>query len=440
MAIENAAQIASGLSALGTCVAIALFASQIPMMRTMMKEGDAGSYTKVPTYLLLGTTVQWMLYALFVQGRWDLFAVNAIGVAFCVTYVGLFAAYSQGASRRTIMQVGVGIVGAAVLMYVALFKLLPAGVLPSRALIVALVADLVNTAMFASPLQSVHAAVLNLDASRVPALLTLASLLCGLNWSAFGIVIDDYFVAAPNMIGSILSLLQLVALGYIRVQNNKVASKATVVSAANVTQPHEEHATASDMHRDDSAGILMHALPDVNTTTLTPVAEEGGMHASDSAQSLDGMHDAVMKQESRRLMPATAAAITVAAPTPREVPHSDDHVGIDMDDVHATIQELREDAIRRSASSVARTARRGMSASASGTTELRVRAASSGLTPSTATTAASMSAEINAEQPISRAPSVRLRGVSSSTPKVTAGSATPVAAASPAAATPRVGP
>lgn len=70
--------------------------------------------------------------------------------------------------------------------------------------------------MFVSPAQALHGAILSLDDSRVPRLMSVASLLYSVIWTAFGALISDYFIVTPNGCGIALSLAQLSALLYIK--------------------------------------------------------------------------------------------------------------------------------------------------------------------------------------------------------------------------------
>ena len=84
------------------------------------------------------------------------------------------------------------------------------------ATICGVVAAAVNVVMFAAPTASIVTAVRELDYRRVPFAFTVVCLASGLVWSAFAILAGDAFLLTPNVIGTVLSSAQLVALGYIR--------------------------------------------------------------------------------------------------------------------------------------------------------------------------------------------------------------------------------
>lgn len=214
--------IALGFSSFGTVLAIILFASQIPMFRQLIRAGSSEGFTVPPTFFLFGNCLLWSGCAIFVQHRIDLLAVNGIGVAFTIVYLAIFIRYTHDpVKKRKLFTISMSIFAFSVGVFVVLF-LLPLGVPAEPAGVIAKsCAVAFNICLFGGAINAVRDAVRTLDASKVPTLLTVVSLLCAMNWGLFGLVIDDAFVAAPNGIGVLLSGGQLAALVYIRVQQKK---------------------------------------------------------------------------------------------------------------------------------------------------------------------------------------------------------------------------
>jgi len=214
--MPTADEVALGLSGFGTFLSLVLFLSQIPSIRRMAREGDAAPYPKTPNLLLLGNCLLWSGCAIFVQKRGDLLAVNGIGAAFTTTFAILFYKYTKDhASQRRLFWLVAGMyIGTAV--FFAVLFLMPFDIPEAMAGGIAkTVAVICNTAMFGGTIRAVVTAVKQLDSSRVPTLLTITCLLCAAVWGLFGVVIDDWFVVAPNAAGVVISGVQLIALGYI---------------------------------------------------------------------------------------------------------------------------------------------------------------------------------------------------------------------------------
>ena len=288
-AIFMSATAADGLAIAGTIFAIGLFASQIPMMRQIVKEGtlpcstashgtrthqmprrlafparaaSADGFSTLPTYLLLGTVGSWLGYAICVLHRVDLIILNTIGIAFQCAYLVVFARYSSKVGRQRIAFALCGIVIPITALHVILFAIFPRETAAWNSYFSATSAALVTISMFVSPAQALHGAILSLDDSRVPRLMSVASLLYSVIWTAFGALIGDYFIVTPNGCGVALSLAQLSALLYIKCRKRSLREdsiptvtslRISGVDGSDVSSPSEQASAAVDSFPPDPA-------------------------------------------------------------------------------------------------------------------------------------------------------------------------------------------
>ena len=72
-----------------------------------------------------------------------------------------------------------------------------------------------NVAMYASPITAISAALRTFDASVLPVLLTVASCATSGLWFAYGLLVANLWIAAPNAAGLLLCLSQLGVVLYI---------------------------------------------------------------------------------------------------------------------------------------------------------------------------------------------------------------------------------
>jgi hypothetical protein len=211
-----AATVADGLAIVGTIFAVGLFSSQIPMVRRIAQQGSAKGFSCLPTYLLLATVASWLGYSACVLRRIDLVVLNAIGFIFQCVYLVVFSRYSDYAARRQILLVFCGINIFVAAQYVILFAIFPSETGAWSSEFTASCAVIITISMFISPARALYGAYLELDESRVPEFLSLASLLYSSVWAAFGALIGDYFIVTPNACGVALSVAQLATLMYVK--------------------------------------------------------------------------------------------------------------------------------------------------------------------------------------------------------------------------------
>ncbi len=72
-----------------------------------------------------------------------------------------------------------------------------------------------NVAMYAAPLSAISRAIKDDDPTVIPALLTVANTFLSACWLVYGLLVGNWFVAGPNVAGTLLCLAQLAATGYV---------------------------------------------------------------------------------------------------------------------------------------------------------------------------------------------------------------------------------
>lgn len=77
-----------------------------------------------------------------------------------------------------------------------------------RTLLVGVIADIFNVAMFASPLSAMRGAWLAQSTAGLPGLLSLVMLVCAGTWTAYGAYQADASILVPNALGTAVTLLQ----------------------------------------------------------------------------------------------------------------------------------------------------------------------------------------------------------------------------------------
>ena len=210
------------LSWLAFAFNVGLNLSQAPLMLQMVRDEAAFSdaaiaskYKAAPALNQIMTGGMWIAYAVTVlPSNTALFANNAIGIAAAVLYVCAFLYARPGALAKARVA-GAGLVAAGVplLIYGALYG--PAPPYAARDAWASGLTTCITIAFWASPLVALRAALLDLDASRVPVPLTLLMLCTTAAWTAVGVYVGDITLIVCSAIGLALSALQLATLGFI---------------------------------------------------------------------------------------------------------------------------------------------------------------------------------------------------------------------------------
>ncbi|CAI5725679.1 unnamed protein product [Peronospora destructor] len=202
------------LRVLTTCSSVLLNVSPWPEFARIHRQRTPGPLTVLPVVMLFCNSFLWTMYGFMVGQLFPLFATCFLGQCTCAGFIAVYYRWSpdRPAVRRTIAKAGS--VMALCMAYVILGA---RGVTnQSREQVITTLAMMcisINICLYVSPLDTMKRVVRTKSAASLPITLCSANLLNGLLWVAFGITEGDFYVLAPNAIGSVLSIAQ-VALYY----------------------------------------------------------------------------------------------------------------------------------------------------------------------------------------------------------------------------------
>jgi len=193
------------ISFTATVVTIAMFLSPWRTVQEIRQKNSVGTISATPFISSLLNCILWVTYGLVVNNK-VVGGVNAVGVVTSTYYIITYWSYTSPATRGT-LQRNLGIaLGAAVVLYLYIFFVIEEDL---RAKTLGLMGSVVSLWMFASPLEQMSVVVRTRSTESMIFALSLMSLLCALSWTIFGHMIQDKYVFIPNLLATILSLIQL---------------------------------------------------------------------------------------------------------------------------------------------------------------------------------------------------------------------------------------
>ncbi|KAK6146482.1 hypothetical protein DH2020_020351 [Rehmannia glutinosa] len=132
--------------------------------------------------------------------------VGVIGFIIEIVYLSLFLIFSD--SKKRLRLVVIVVAECLFMAVLALLVLTLAHSTKLRSTIVGSICMLGNIMMYASPL-SVMLVISTRSVEYMPFFLSLFSFLNGISWTAYALIRFDPFIVAPNGMGSLLGLAQL---------------------------------------------------------------------------------------------------------------------------------------------------------------------------------------------------------------------------------------
>jgi uncharacterized protein with PQ loop repeat len=206
------------VSTTGTVLAFLMFMAQMPSMYVVIfKTKSVERLSILPTIGQSLNFLSWVFYTL-ANGDGNVFRVNAIGCGFAAFYLGVFLVYTRGKEAWTRL---LTLLGASVLVFGGLWAGISLGVADLDARISGLgaVAVACNVAMYGAPIRAIVTAYRDLDPDLIPLLLTCVNTATSACWLVYGLLVGpNWFLAGPNVAGTILCLMQLAVAMYVNIR------------------------------------------------------------------------------------------------------------------------------------------------------------------------------------------------------------------------------
>ncbi|XAR55168.1 hypothetical protein NMG60_11030584 [Bertholletia excelsa] len=205
----SAESVRTAVGVLGNVISLILFLSPVPTFVQIWKKGSVEQFSPTPYLATLVNCGLWVLYGLPMVHPHSLLVVtiNGSGVVIELVYLLLFIRFSDQKKRLRVLVVMLaefvflGVLALLVLSLVHTTKL--------RSTVVGSLAVAGNILMYASPLSIVKMVITTKSVEYMPFYLSLAAFANGVCWTSYAVIRFDPFIAAPNGLGTLFGLLQL---------------------------------------------------------------------------------------------------------------------------------------------------------------------------------------------------------------------------------------
>lgn len=201
------------MGVLGNAACLFLYASPILTFKRVIRKGSEEGFSCVPYVVTLFNCLIITWYSLPVVSRgWENYLVVTINGLGIVLELSFILIYCWFASSKTKVKVVAGMVLPAILIFSVIAA--TSGLLfndhPHRKLYVGTFGLVASAALYGAPLVAVSKVIQTRSVEFMPFYLSLFSFLASSIWLAYWLLSADIILAVPNVIGSALSILQLV--------------------------------------------------------------------------------------------------------------------------------------------------------------------------------------------------------------------------------------
>ncbi|XP_059310740.1 bidirectional sugar transporter SWEET16-like, partial [Lycium ferocissimum] len=196
------------LGIIGNVISILMFAAPIKTFKRIIKKKSTEDFKGIPYITTLLSTSLWTFYGLLKPGGLLVVTVNGSGAVLHIIYVTLFLIYAPKSLKIQSIKL-VAIIDIAFLGAVIAITLLAVHGTTRLTLVGFLCAGL-NIGMYASPLAATRTVIKMKSVEYMPFFLSFFQFLNGGVWTAYAVLIKDYYIGVPNGIGFILGAAQLI--------------------------------------------------------------------------------------------------------------------------------------------------------------------------------------------------------------------------------------
>ncbi|KAL5725801.1 hypothetical protein ACHQM5_008903 [Ranunculus cassubicifolius] len=191
---------------LGNIFSVLVYLAPLPTFYRIYKKRSTEGFQSTPYVFALLSGVTWIYYAFLKSGAFLLITINAFGCVIETIYIVLFIVFAARKAMvlaTMLLFVAMGVFSLIVLLTLFLAK----G--EHRVYILGWISVAISTSVFASPFGIMRLVIQTKSVEFMPFSLSLFLTLSAIMWFSYGMVLKDYFIAVPNVVGFIFGVIQM---------------------------------------------------------------------------------------------------------------------------------------------------------------------------------------------------------------------------------------
>ena len=221
----------------GTATSVIQSVSGFALVRKIVSTKSSRGFPRAPMLLMIVVTIQIGMYGPLVYGfpaGLQLLIVNVIGLSLWLVTAAAQLAFSPTRREAAVLAAQLcATLAWATLLPCGLFFFAPEAVpFETRRVVLAAMMNVANVAGFASPIAKLREAWRDGDTTKTPGLLVIANVLNCSIWCAYGAMLGDVWIYAPNGLGLCLSIAQAAVLGVLSRQTKLTEQRDELTAAA----------------------------------------------------------------------------------------------------------------------------------------------------------------------------------------------------------------
>ncbi|PIN02046.1 Multitransmembrane protein [Handroanthus impetiginosus] len=201
---------------LGNIISFMVYLAPMPTFHQIYKKKSSEGFQAIPYVVALFSALLWIYYALLKCNATLIITINSVGCVIETIYILFFIFYATKKLRVQTVKLlvllivcGMGFIGVTHFLVKA----------SQRAIIVGWICLIFSLCVFIAPLCIVRQVIRTKSVEHMPFLLSLFLTLSAVMWFFYGLLLKDFNIAIPNVLGFSFGVVQMVL--YVMYKNSK---------------------------------------------------------------------------------------------------------------------------------------------------------------------------------------------------------------------------
>ncbi|XP_074365239.1 bidirectional sugar transporter SWEET14-like [Apium graveolens] len=237
---------------LGNIVSLLVYLAPLPTFLRIYKKKSTEGFQSIPYAVALFSAMLTLYYGLLKPDGFLLITINSVGIFIESAYILLFMIYApKNAKMYTgkLLFVLNGVVFGIIIFTTMMFF---QGVV--RITIVGWACAIFSVCVFIAPLSIMRLVIRTKSVEYMPFSLSFFLTLCAVMWFFYGILVHDYFVATPNVLGFSFGIVQMIL--YMFYKNKKTQAILPVTKIEMEVHKEESKSNEQNSKPTDEEGVV----------------------------------------------------------------------------------------------------------------------------------------------------------------------------------------
>ncbi|KAJ0440530.1 putative SWEET sugar transporter [Helianthus annuus] len=213
----NLAHLTLAFGLLGNIVSFMVFLAPIPTFYKVYKKKSTEGFQSAPYVVGLFSAMLWIYYAMLKTNVLLLITINSFGIVIETVYIVFFLFYAPKKARMESLKLIILLIFVGFGLIVVLTQFLASGV--TRGVIVGWICLVFSLCVFVAPLGVLRQVIKTKGVEYMPILLSVALTLSAVMWFFYGLLLHDFNIAVPNVLGFTFGIIQIIL--YFMYKNKK---------------------------------------------------------------------------------------------------------------------------------------------------------------------------------------------------------------------------